>query len=159
MSLEMPADALSAAMGSGINLNVLSHAMICALVSQAASLFCVVGVFCDTVGPEQTLAGKIRSVCPAGAEVTVSAKADSLFPIVSAASIVAKVERDRLLSLLHAKCAEEGVQSPGSGYSSDAVTVAWLEAVVAGRQTATFRPWLRTKWATYERIAGAAKRK
>jgi ribonuclease H2 subunit A len=114
MSLEMPAHALSAAMGSGINLNVLSHAMICALVSQAASLFCVVGVFCDTVGPEQTLAGKIRSVCPAGpsgaaCEVTVSAKADSLFPIVSAASIVAKVERDRLLSLLHAKCAEEGV--------------------------------------------------
>lgn len=53
-------------------------------------------MFVDTVGDPDKYANKIRSRFPK-IEVTVSKKADSLFPIVSASSICAKVVRDQIV--------------------------------------------------------------
>lgn len=56
----------------------------------------------------------------------MKSKADSLFPVVSAASIVAKVTRD---SLLENWVFEENIpysRNFGCGYPGDPITVAWL---------------------------------
>jgi len=56
-------------------------------------------------------------------------KADVKYPIVSAASIIAKVERDLAIQELREKYAELG--DLGSGYASDPTTIEFLEKWVA----------------------------
>ncbi|XP_035390642.1 ribonuclease H2 subunit A isoform X2 [Electrophorus electricus] len=76
------------------NLNALSHDAAIGLVQYA--LDCGVQlkeVFVDTVGPAEKYEEKLSKRFP-GVKVTVRPKADSLFPVVSAASICAKVARD-----------------------------------------------------------------
>lgn len=50
-------------------------------------------------------------------------KADALYPVVSAASIIAKVTRDRRI----AEISEEFGENIGSGYPSDRITMGFIE--------------------------------
>lgn len=54
--------------------------------------------------------------------LVVEHKADSRYPIVSAASIIAKVERDKEIKSLHKEFGDFG-----PGYSSNEKTIAWLK--------------------------------
>lgn len=63
-------------------------------------------VFVDTVGPPESYQKRLQQRFP-GIEVTVTAKADALYPAVSAASICAKVSLPGSLVL--------GGLSPGKG--------------------------------------------
>ncbi|KAJ1733093.1 hypothetical protein LPJ61_001724 [Coemansia biformis] len=89
-------------------------------------------VFVDTVGPPASYQKKLQEIFPT-IEITVSKKADSIYPIVSAASICAKVTRDAHLD--HWKFAETPLQdvlsaSYGSGYPGDPNTTKWLRESV-----------------------------
>ena len=73
-------------------------------------------------------------------------KADERFAVVSAASIIAKVRRDRAMSRLHRS---HGV---GSGYPSDPACVGFL--VGHARQNAAPPRFARATWLTVRRIYG-----
>ena len=85
-------------------------------------------------------------------------KADSIFPIVSAASIVAKVNRDRsvanIVSLMkESESVKEHIAnfSVGSGYPSDERTKDWLRAVID--KTFLFPSIVRFSWDTVNQVA------
>ena len=82
---------------------------------------------------------------PAGA-IDSRHKADRDIAVVSAASIVAKVQRDRAIARLAGR-----LGTPiGTGYPSDPVTRAFLrETLLASPSTP---PWLRRSWSTTETL-------
>ncbi len=79
-------------------------------------------------------------------EITSEHKADDRYPCVAAASIVAKVERDRLMAAI----ATEYGADVGSGYPHDPRTRAWLAAFVA--RTGALPPCARARWETSSRL-------
>jgi ribonuclease HII len=84
-------------------------------------------------------------------EVDIVSKhgADDLFPVVSAASIVAKVHRDAAIR----KIEEEIGQKVGSGYSHDAETITFMERWI--RETGGLPPHTRVSWDTARRLMSA----
>jgi len=71
--------------------------------------------------------------------------ADSTYPIVSAASILAKVERDRRVQELRTQYGEFG-----SGYSTDERTIKFLEDYY--KENKVFPPIVRRSWETLQNI-------
>lgn len=106
-------------------------------------------VFIDTVGDPDRYRAKLERAFP-GIAFTVCPKADALYPIVSAASIAAKVLRDTSLQVEQAALPQKQAGSLGNGYPSDPVTQAWL----AGHCDAVwgFPPLVRFSWETCSRI-------
>ena len=85
-------------------------------------------IYIDTIGKPEIYQRKLERIFPT-TMITVAKKADSLYPCVSAASVCAKVTRDAALEVLYRPygAEESSAQGWGSGYPSDARTVAWLE--------------------------------
>ncbi|RNF11824.1 ribonuclease H [Trypanosoma rangeli] len=118
-------DEIAAAMTGihGTNLNTLSHSTAMNIISkatlEATGMLC--GAYIDTVGPpepyQQRLSGRFPHL-----RITVAKKAETKFPIVAAASIVAKVERDSHIERL-------GIDV-GSGYPSDPKVMSWVRSHV-----------------------------
>jgi ribonuclease HII len=83
-------------------------------------------------------------------ELVVSYGADKKFPVVSAASILAKVARDKAIKEI-ASSLEQAVDLPlGSGYPSDPKTTRFLKEWV--RRFNKLPPCVRHSWATLKRI-------
>ncbi|HHX99936.1 MAG TPA: ribonuclease HII [Methanothermobacter sp.] len=78
-------------------------------------------------------------------KVVAEHKADDRYPIVSAASIIAKVERDRAIQKIKKK-----YKDVGSGYPSDPKTIKFLKTIPPG----DLPDFIRRSWATVERIMG-----
>ena len=72
-------------------------------------------------------------------------KADAKYPIVSAASIIAKVERDRALSELQKKYG-----NMGCGYPSDSNTIKFLECWI--RKFGSYPDFVRKSWKPAKRV-------
>lgn len=84
-------------------------------------------------------------------EIVSQHEADNLFPVVSAASILAKVRRD----LEMRKIEEEFGVPTGSGYPSDTDTIAFLEKWI--REKGSLPPHTRTTWDTARRLLAEAR--
>lgn len=83
-------------------------------------------------------------------DVTAEHGADETYPVVSAASVVAKVERDARMAAV----AERHDVDPGSGYPGDATTVEFLEAYVD--EHGDVPDCARRSWSTCGRVLDAA---
>jgi ribonuclease HII len=81
-------------------------------------------------------------------DLVVEHKADERYPIVSAASIIAKVERDRDIEKLKIEYGEIG-----SGYPSDPKTRTFLENWL--KENGSFPPFVRKKWKTLGRLGNS----
>ena len=89
--------------------------------------------------------GNLSGLASKGAVIVSEHKADSKYPIVSAASIIAKVERDRVISEYHEKYGDFG-----SGYPSDPKTVDFVKNLV--RNGKELPPIIRKSWESVRRI-------
>jgi len=76
-------------------------------------------------------------------------KADIKYPIVSAASIIAKVERDKVISKLQKKHG-----NMGCGYPSDSNTIKFLEDWI--RKFGSYPDFVRKSWKTAKRVKSEA---
>ncbi len=100
---------------------------------------------------EATFAEAIRSRLGGCGPLVCRHRADDLFPVVSAASIIAKVIRDRAILSIQDEVGEE----IGSGYPSDPKTVAFLERWINDKGNPP--PFARCSWETTRRMIGRAK--
>ena len=108
-----------------------------------------VTVYLDApVGPRaipryvQTLRGLLENV---ECEIVAENKADARFPVVAAASIIAKVHRDREIERLRSKYGDFGW-----GYPSERKVQRFLREWYA--RHGSFPPCVRARWATVRRI-------
>ncbi|TLZ99628.1 MAG: ribonuclease HII [Methanobacteriota archaeon] len=84
-------------------------------------------------------------------EIVSQHNADELFPVVSAASILAKVCRDREMRTIE----DEVGMHIGSGYASDADTIAFLETWI--RAHGSLPPHTRASWDTARRLLAESR--
>ncbi len=94
---------------------------------------------------EERYGQHIRENVPFEVQIVSEHKADAKYPVVSAASIIAKVERDKAIQELQEKFGELG-----SGYMSDRKTVVFLEQWI--RQFGTYPEFVRKSWKPAKRI-------
>jgi ribonuclease HII len=78
-------------------------------------------------------------------------KADDNYPIVAAASIIAKTNRDRIVSEIQSEIGQE----IGSGYSSDPTTIAFLQKWI--KEKGDLPPYTRRSWATAKEALSSSK--
>jgi len=74
--------------------------------------------------------------------------ADERYPVVSAASILAKCRRDELIAQLRATYGDFG-----SGYPSDEVTMAFVTRLITAGEELPPR-LIRRSWQTIQRLSG-----
>jgi len=99
---------------------------------------------CDT--NERRFGLKVARLAGGSVRVVSRHHADRDNPVVGAASIVAKVRRDRALARLR----EELGDDLGSGYPSDRRTVRFVRAALA--DGGPVPPWVRSSWATMGKV-------
>ncbi len=100
---------------------------------------------------EQRFGTQIAELLPFKLKLVCEHRADIKYPIVSAASIIAKTHRDTIISQLHKQYGDFG-----SGYCSDKKTITFLSNWI--NQSCQELPWfVRKSWQTITRLTEAAK--
>ncbi len=89
--------------------------------------------------------GEMSGLTLKGAVIVSEHKADSKYPVVSAASIIAKVQRDKAINRLHHRFGDFG-----SGYPSDPKTIEFVKRLVENKQK--LPSIIRHSWDTVRKI-------
>lgn len=135
---------------SKISLNEVSMNSAIGLVNKAIEAGVnVTEVYVDTVGPSEKYQAKLEKLFP-GIKIVVEKKADSSYPVVSAASICAKVSRDHALRAWRFRENSVKYNELGSGYPNDPVTKKWLSSNLD--PVFGFPQIVRFSWSTSESI-------
>ncbi|MFO7677526.1 MAG: ribonuclease HII [Thermoplasmatota archaeon] len=77
-------------------------------------------------------------------------KADDIYPVVGAASILAKAARDEIVSLIEGELQKKLPLPMGSGYPADAITINFLKQWLMKYKT--LPPECRHSWKTAQRL-------
>jgi ribonuclease HII len=106
--------------------------------------------YVDACDPNAERFGRrLHALAGPGTRIVSRHKADRDFPVVGAASVVAKVRRDAALDRL----ARDAGEPVGSGYPSDPVTRRCVERHVRGGDLVP--AWMRGSWETVQRVKRA----
>ena len=117
------------------------------MFAESISALPVNEAFVDCADVNQISFGqRIGALIAPGIEVRSFHKADETYPVVSAASIVAKVTRDRLIEQISQTI---GIDV-GSGYPSDPRTIVFLEKWI--KDNGNPPPCARVSWETTRRL-------
>lgn len=136
---------------SGKSLNELEAKVFAEIVNETRPGLAIVD--CSDVIPRTFRKRMARYLDGAAPRLICEHYADRNYPVVSAASIIAKVTRDRGIGDL---CAAVG--QLGTGYCSDRRTVEFLESWFDAK--GSFPPFVRRTWRTVDRIRqGGARRR
>lgn len=128
------------------SLNELELSVFAELVRRAAEEAGVRVVYVDSPDPVAGRFGeRLRASAGVDVEVVAENGADAKYTIVAAASIVAKVERDRLIEQLKREYGDFG-----SGYPSDPKTRLFVKRWIEERGEPP--PIVRRSWKTLERL-------
>jgi ribonuclease HII len=118
--------------------------------AQLLGLFDIGNAFVDSPDVnERRFSEELSGLC--GKVVVAEHRADERYPSVSAASIVAKVTRDRIIEDMKSELGHDF----GSGYPSDRKTVEYIENHV--KRHGVLPPFCRQSWETSKRILANSK--
>lgn len=142
---------------SKISLNEISHNSVIGLIRRVLDAGANISeVYVDTVGPPESYRAKLMQQFPE-LKIVVAKKADSTYPIVSAASICAKVSRDHAIRHWNFReyCDDQDLTKIketeyGSGYPNDPDTKKWLTKNLDS--VFGFPRIVRFSWSTAEKI-------
>ncbi|UCC91775.1 MAG: ribonuclease HII [Candidatus Aenigmatarchaeota archaeon] len=130
----------------GVNLNRVEAMKMCAIID----FLSVNKAYVD--GPELNL-GKFKRILAKmlknETDLVVEHKADVNYPVVSAASIIAKVERDNEMGELRKKYGVDG-----TGYPSDERTINWMKAYLKENKKFPTEGLVRHTWITTKDMLG-----
>lgn len=133
------ADEIDSMRNNGTNLNEIETNAMTSVIDQMNPDKC----FIDCIDVNESRFHNILQTKYPHIEITTQHKADDTFNIVSAASIIAKVERDKQLAIIRN---EYG--AVGSGYPSDKNTINYLKTI----ENNEFPPIVRQTWNTIKNL-------
>lgn len=135
----IPANEIDHLRNTGTNLNQIETQAMQSIIKEMNPDAC----FIDCIDVNETRFHDIMQKVNPDMKVITEHKADDTYNIVSAASIIAKVERDKQLAIIRK---EYG--AVGSGYPSDKNTISYLKTI----KDNNYPPVVRTTWSTIQNI-------
>jgi ribonuclease HII len=140
--IEIPADEIDA-VRSSITMNELEARVFAAIIEKLEPEHAILDA---ADANEEEFARMVRRQLKREVQITSKHKADITYPVVSAASIIAKVNRDRCVRHI-----EKEIGRPiGSGYASDPRTIAFLDSWMA--ENKVLPPHCRKSWCTSQNL-------